>query len=638
MSLPHLLAPLRIGPVRLRNRIVSSSHQTTLVHEHLPTDEFVAYQGARAAGETGLIIMEAVAVAPSGLLTAHTLGGYLDPIVDGYRRVAAAVQEHGCRLFVQLFHGGREQIASAPRAPAVSSSALPSARFHTEPRALRTDEVVELVASYGRCASLAAAAGLDGIEVTAAHGYLSEQFFRPEYNLRDDRYGSPSRFVIEVLRAVREAAPGLALGVRLSADSEAARALAPELAPLVDYVHLAVGNSATFDGCTGIAPPPPTPQDLIGELTEPFKLGPPLIATTRVVDPVHADALIGAGVADAFGMTRALITDPELPRKVRTGNGDRVLRCIGCNACIAHYHAGTPIRCSMNPRTGRELTLPPPARVSASECRRVVVIGAGPAGLAAATEAAADGHDVVLLERRETIGGQVTIAAAAPAHIEQALALTANYASLLSDVDLRLGVDASAETLLALSPALVVLATGARPAPARHPLEGIEVVQAWQVLDGTVRPAGRVIVSDWGGDPAALDCAELLAAAGCEVTLAVGAVMPGETVHQYARNQYLGRLARAEVTIADRHGLVSAAGGEVEFANVFAPELRSSLRADVLVLSHGRVPEDGLEAQLRAQALPFALVAAGDCRSPRGLEEAILEGTMAARDGIAALL
>ena len=290
---------------------------------------------------------------------------------------------------MQLFHGGREQIASAPRAPAVSSSALPSARYHTEPRALRTDEVVELVASYGRCASLAAAAGLDGIEVTAAHGYLGEQFFRPEYNLRSDRYGAPERFVVEVLAPVRAAAPGLALGVRLSADSEAARAIAPVLAPLVDYVHLAVGNSATFDGCTGIAPPPPTAQDLIGELTEPFKLGPPLIATTRVVDPAPRRR------ADRRRRRRRVRDDPRAdhrPRAAAQGahrRGDRVLRCIGCNACIAHYHAETPIRCSMNPRTGRELTLPAPARVAAADVRRVVVVGAGPAGLAAAAEAAA---------------------------------------------------------------------------------------------------------------------------------------------------------------------------------------------------------------------------------------------------------
>jgi 2,4-dienoyl-CoA reductase-like NADH-dependent reductase (Old Yellow Enzyme family)/thioredoxin reductase len=626
-----LLSPLQIGPVTLRNRIVSTSHQTTLVHDHLPTDDFVAYQHARAAGETGLIIMEAVAVAPSGLLTAHTLGGYLDSIVDGYRQVAAAVQQEGCRLFVQLFHGGREQIASAPRPPAVSSSSLPSARYHTEPRALRTGEVDELIASYARCAELAAAAGLDGIEVTAAHGYLGEQFFRPEYNLRSDRYGEPIRFVADVLEAVRAAAPGLALGVRLSADSAAARAVAPALAELVDYVHVAVGDSSTFDGCTGIAPPPPTPQDLIGELTEPFKLGRPLIATTRVIDPAHADAMIAEGVADAFGMTRALITDPALPRKVRTGAGDRILRCIGCNACIAHYHAETPIRCSMNPRTGRELTLKAALRVAAEAARRVVVVGAGPAGLAAAAEAGAAGHTAVLLERQDTIGGQVAIAGSSPGHAEQTLALTANYMSLLAeaDVDLRLGVDADADVIASLEPDLVILATGARPAPARQLLEDVRVVNAWDVLGGSERPTGRVIVSDWGGDSIALDCAEVLAAAGCQVTLAVGAVTPGETIHQYARNQYLGRLARAGVEILDRHGLVSAAGGCVQFANVFAPELHTTVATDVLVLSHGRVPNDGLYEPLRAALGADLIVSAGDCCSPRGLEEAILEGTLA---------
>ena len=634
-----LLSPLEIGPVTLRNRIVSSSHQTTLVHDHLPTDDFVAYQHARAAGETGLIIMEAVAVAPSGLLTAHTLGGYLDAIVEGYRRVAAPVQREGCRLFVQLFHGGREQIASAPRPPAVSSSALPSARYHTEPRALRTEEVEALIASYARCAELAAAAGLDGIEVTAAHGYLGEQFFRPEYNLRTDRYGEPTRFVGDVLRAVRAAAPGLALGVRLSADSAAARAVAPALAELVDYVHLAIGDSSTFDGCTGIAPPPPTPQDLIGELTAPFRLGRPLIATTRVLDPGHADAMVADGVADAFGMTRALITDPDLPRKVRTGAGDRILRCIGCNACIAHYHAETPIRCSMNPRTGRELTLPAARAVAAERASRVVVVGGGPAGLAAAAEAGSAGHAVVLLERSDVIGGQVAVAGSSPAHAEQAASLAANYTSLLGEagVEVRLGVDADADAVTALDPDLVVLATGARPAPARQSLDDLPVIDAWDVLDGSERPTGRVVVSDWGGDPVALDCAEVLAAAGCQVTLAVGAVMPGETVHQYARNQYLGRLARAGVEILDRHGLVAASGGSVEFANVFAPELRTTVAADVLVLSHGRVPDATLYEPLSAALGARAVICAGDCCSPRGLEEAILEGTLAARDGLVSL-
>lgn len=628
-ALTSLLRPLRIGPVELPCRIVSTSHQTTLVAEHLPTDDFAAYHEARARGGTGLIVMEAVAVAPSGLLTAHTIGGYLDEIVDGYRRVAAAVQRHGTKLFTQLFHGGRELIASPPRPEAVSSSALPSARYHNEPRALATCEVEELIAGYGRCAALAAEAGLDGIEVTSAHGYLGEQFFTPEWNLRQDRYREPARFLTEVLETVRAAAPGCALGLRLSADSAAARAVAPALAPLVDYLHVAVGNSATFDGCTGIVPPPPATRNLIAPLTGPFRLGPPLIATTRVVDPVEADELIGRGVADAFGMTRALITDPDMPRKARAGDTRSILRCIGCNACIAHYHAETPIRCAQNPYTGRERTLPRPS-LSARRLR-VVVAGAGPAGLAAAADAAQASHEVIVFERAQHIGGQVRLAAGTPGHREQAAALCANYQALLDrdNVELRLGVTADAETITALRPDLVVVATGARPAPPRHTLADVQVLQVWDVLAGA-RPEGRVLIADWGGDPAALDCAELLASEGYEVTLAVGAVMPGETVHQYARNQYLARLARASVRIEHYLGLHSAAAGLVRFRNIFAPELERAIETDALLLSLGRVPNDELLARLRERD-GLTAAPAGDCRSPRGLEEAILEGTLAAR-------
>jgi len=627
--LDHLFAPLALGPVELPCRIVSTAHQTTLVEDHLPTADFVAYQHARAHGGAGLIVMEAVAIAQSGLLTAHTIGGYLDGMVDAYRRVAAAVRGEGTKLFVQLFHGGREVIASAPRPVVVSASALPSHRYHTEPRALRTGEVEEIVAAYARCAAIAADAGLDGIEVTAAHGYLAEQFFSPEWNLREDRYGEPARFATEVLEAVRAAAPALALGVRLSADSAAARAVAPALTPLVDFIHVAMGNSATFDGCSGIVPPPPTPRNAIADLTGPFRLGPPLIATTRVIDPVEADGLVARGVADAFGMNRALIADPDMPRKARAGETRSIVRCIGCNACIAHYHAGTPIRCAQNPRTGRERTLPRPETALAP--RRVVVVGAGPAGLAAAAEAAAAGHDVVVLERADRIGGQVGLAGQAPGHRELAESLTRNYAAQLErpNVDLRLETEADAGAVAALEPDLVVLATGARPAAPRQPLDGLDVAQVWDVLAGA-RPAGRILIADWGGDAAALDCAELLAAEGRDVTLAVGAVMPGETLHQYARNGYIARLCRAGVRIEHYLGLEAAAAGVVRFRNVFAPELRTEIAADALLVSLGRVPEDGLADALRSHG-GFAVEEAGDCRSPRSIEEAVLEGTLAAR-------
>jgi 2,4-dienoyl-CoA reductase-like NADH-dependent reductase (Old Yellow Enzyme family)/thioredoxin reductase len=627
MTLEHLFRPLEIGPVEIPCRVVSASHQTTLVHEHLPTDDFVAYQEARAAGGAGLIIMEAVAIAPAGLLTSHTIGGYLDGTVGAYRRIAAAVQGHGTRLFVQLFHGGRELFGSAPRPVAVSSSALPSHRYHSEPRALRTAEVEETIRAYGRCAALAAQAGLDGIEITAAHGYLAEQFFNADWNRRSDRYREGPRFVRESLEAVRAAAPGLALGVRLSADSAPARAVVEELAALVDYVHIAIGNSATFDGCVNIVPPPTVPRNAIAELAAPFRAGKPLIATSRVLDPVDADRLIGEGIADAFGMNRALITDPQMPEKARTGRTRSILRCIGCNVCIAHYHAETPIRCAQNPRTGRERTLPPPGRSH----RKTVVVGAGPAGLSAAAEAGAAGDEVLLLERADHIGGQVWLAGHGPSHRELAASLTRNYEHLLDrpNIELRLGASATADTVASHEPDIVIVATGARPYEPAHPLAGVEVVQVWDILAGA-RPQGHIVISDWGGDAAALDCAELLAEAGCQVTLAVGSVMPGETLHQYVRNSYLGRLSRAGVPIRHYLGLHSATAGAIHFRNIFAPELETVIEADVLALSLGRVPNDELAEELRERGL--RVLEAGDCQSPRSIEEAILEGTLAYAD------
>jgi 2,4-dienoyl-CoA reductase-like NADH-dependent reductase (Old Yellow Enzyme family)/thioredoxin reductase len=626
--LEYLFSPLRLGPVELQNRIVSTAHQTTLVRDHLPTDDFVAYHEARARGGAGLIVLEATAVDQSGVLTGHTLAGFREEIVPGLTRVAAAVQPHDTRLFLQLLHGGRERIASPPRPPALAPSAVPSLRFHVEPRELSPDELAVIVEGYGRAAANAAAAGLDGVEVSGAHNYLVAQFFSPELNRREDEWANPSRFLLAVIAAVRAAAPRLALGVRLSADSEAARAVAGEIAGHVDYIGLALGDSSTYVGSTGIVPPPPVPENTIAVLTAPFQVGPPLLATSRIVDPVEADRLIGEGRCDAVGMTRALITDPDMPRKAREGKFDTVLRCIGCNACIAHYHAGTPIACAQNPRTGRERTLPPPKPSGVP--RRVVIVGAGPAGLAAAAEAAAAGHDVVLLEKSRRIGGQIALAGAAPMHEEMARSLRANYDRLLDSVDIRLETEGDEDAISALAPAAVVVATGARPyEPAAVSLAGVETVQSWDVLAGP-RPRGRrIVVADWGGDAAGLAAADLLNGDGNEVIVAIGSVALGETLHQYQRNVYAARLYRAGVRLEHHLELAGAENGHVRFRNLFAPDLETRLAADLLVLALGRVPVHGLAKRLEARGLQ--VYEAGDCLSPRSIEEAIFEGTLAAQ-------
>jgi 2,4-dienoyl-CoA reductase-like NADH-dependent reductase (Old Yellow Enzyme family)/thioredoxin reductase len=623
-----LLSPLPLGRVEIPNRIVSTAHQTTLVHAHLPTDDFVAYHEARARGGVGLIVLEATAVDESGLLTSHTLGGYLPEIVDGYRRVAAAVKPHGTRLFVQIFHGGREQIASAPRAPALAPSSVPSARFRTEPRAARPADLERIVNGYGRSAALAAEGGLDGVEVSAAHRYLIEQFFDPALNLRSDEWADGRRLLAAVLRAVRSVAPGLGLGIRVSGDSERGLAIAEAaVAEGVDYVSVALGDSSTYLGSVGIVPPEPVEEDAVAAHVTRFRLGPPLIATSRIVDPDRAERLIAAGLVDAVGMTRALIADPDLPTKA--GAGRSILRCIGCNTCIAHYHAGTAIACAVNPRTGRELMLP--RQTPESPACRLVVVGGGPAGLSAAANAAESGHRVVLLEQSARLGGQMALTHSAPGTGEIGRQLVTLFTGRLDDagVDVRLETEADLEAVLALEPDAVVVATGARPYLPDVRLADVEVAQSWDVLDGPARSGVRAVVADWGGDPSGLDAAEVLVAAGNEVTLAVAAVAVGEAVHQYRRNLYLQRLYRSGVRVLHHHGLAGASAGDVELSNVFAAELRVRVTADLLVLAQGRVPNDGLAPELVEAGL--RVEEAGDCLSPRSLEEAVLEGTLAAR-------
>jgi 2,4-dienoyl-CoA reductase-like NADH-dependent reductase (Old Yellow Enzyme family) len=642
---PNALSAFTLGQLRLRNRIVCTAHQTTLVHDHLPTDDLVAYHAARAEGGVGAIFLEATAVHESGLLTSHTLGGYLPAIVDGYRRLADVIHGHGATVLVQLFHGGREQISVAPRPPALAPSAIPTQRFHVEPRAITAREIKEILAGFERAARLARDGGLDGIEISAAHGYLAAQFFTSRTNRRSDSYAATAegrlRFLTEALTAVRKGAGSrLAVGVRLSADEVAFDQAGPDecaqiagaiaATGLVDFVSAALGHSSTYLGSTYIVPPPPVdPVAVAGpawlvRLALPRSV--PLIATTRVTELAQAEALIEAGVCDLVGMTRAHIADPDLVSKSAAGRP--VIPCIGCNqGCIGHYHAGLPIACTVNVRTGRERVVPRRPDTPQASDRTTVVVGGGPAGIAAALEAAAAGDRVRLIEASEELGGQLRIAGKAPGHRE----LWSRYLQWVSGeldrrgVEVALGVPATAADCADAH--RIVLATGALPYRPDLVRTEFTTINAWDAIEGPELVSGPVLVADWGGGWDGLDAAEVLAGHGRRVVLAVAATQPGETLHQYQRNLYLGRLDRLGVSVLAGTELAAADGRPV-LRNVFSgraselPELRT------LVLAAGRVPNDGLWAEMAGRP---GVVRAGDMLGPRSMEEAILEGTAAGR-------
>ena len=514
MAYPALLSEVRLGPAVLRNRVVSTAHQTGLVHDHLPTDDLVAYHEARARGGVGAVFIEATATHETGLLTAHTIGGYLPGIVGAYERLGAAVRGNGARLFVQLLHGGREQIADPPLPPAIGPSAVPTPRFHAEPRALTQAEIDDIVAGFATSARLAREGGVDGIEVSMAHGYLAAQFFAPGTNTRDDAYNGDLearlRFARELLAAVRDAAgDGVAIGVRLAADEITPDGFGPEACAEIaaalcagseiDFVSAALGYSGTYRGSTYIVPPPPEPREAIAGPVAHMRAaipGVPLIGTSRIADLDAAERLVGGGAVDLVGMTRAMIADPDLLAKAAAGAADEVIPCIGCNqGCIGHYHAGLPIACVVNPRTGRERSIPRPSRDGASAGRRVLVAGGGPAGVAAALEAAAAGHDVVLAERSAALGGQFRVAGRAPAHRET----WERYARWIAHRLEADGVDVRLSTEVAAGDAeeydAVVLATGAvpyrPPLPASMPCAVVDAPDA--ILDPAraLRPGPR---------------------------------------------------------------------------------------------------------------------------------------------------
>jgi NADPH-dependent 2,4-dienoyl-CoA reductase/sulfur reductase-like enzyme len=402
-----------------------------------------------------------------------------------------------------------------------------------------------------------------------------------------------------------------------------------------------LGHSGFPAASTWIAPPPPAPANAIAQPAAAIRAAVPqarIHATTRVVDLTAAERLIAEGTADLVGMTRALIADPELIAKSASGRTGDVIDCVGCNqSCIGHYHAGVPIGCAVNARTGRERRLgaraPSPAGLDTGAPtpagRRVLVIGAGPAGAAAALEAAAAGERVTLVERGPDVGGQLRLAGLAPAHTELWERYRRSTLRRLhaAGVDLQLEVDGA--DVLSDDFDLVVLATGARPYVPPQALRPGGVVQAWDAIRDPESVAGPALVADWGGGWDGLDAAERLRMAGRDVHLACAATVPGETLHQYQRNLYLRRLDDAGVRILHHHEL-ALDGDRTALRHVFSERVTPLPdETATLVLAQGRVPEDDLWRQLESD--PRA-VRAGDVLGPRTLEEAVLEGTRAVVD------
>ncbi len=472
-----LFSPVQLGSLTLRNRIVFPPMSTKFAAaDGTVTERMINYYEARAMGGAGLVTLEATYVHPSGNSFSRGLGLSDDRMIPGLKNMVSRMKKHGARVSIQLQHGGRAANSAATGQAVLVVSSIPGVTSYTDTREISEEEIAMLISAWGDAAVRAREAGLDAIELHGAHGYLISQFFSPYTNHRQDEWGGSlenrMRFALEVYREVRRrvgddfpityrmsAVEGLAGGITLEDSQALSRALVAEG---INGLHVSVGLRETN---FMVSPPSCVPRgwnaDLSRSIRESINAAVPVIVAGRVTDEDVAERILEEEKADLVAMGRALIADPFLPDKLQNSHKP-IIRCISCNeGCVGGSARGTGVGCALNPLSGMEkaYNLSP-----AATPKKVMVIGAGPAGMEAALVAATRGHKVTLLEKGPALGGLLATAALPP--YKQDLTRIMNYyekALALVGVHVRLNEEAGVELVKSEQPEVVVLATGSQP-------------------------------------------------------------------------------------------------------------------------------------------------------------------------------
>src|SRR5215813_12302025 len=650
-ELAALFSPIRVGAVTLKNRIYSSGHAEAMAESGRPGARLTRYHEAKARGGCALTIFGGSSSVHSSSPAAawKQIANHDDSIIPAYRALADAVHAHGCHVFTQLTHMGRRAQADGEEANVLLAPSQIPERVHRDvPHELESEQIAELVRAFGEAARRCREGGLDGIELSMAHNHLIDQFWSPLFNQRQDEYGGSfdnrMRFGMEVLRETRRrVGRDFVVGARISGDeftrggltaadmAEIARRLTAS--GLVDFLSIIGGGAHTYELQAAAVPNMSYATGVFVPLAAAIKQavpGMPIFHASRIVDPVHADRTVAAGQIDVVGMTRALIADPELPQKAREGRLDDIRTCVGANeGCIDRIYLGKPVTCVQNPATGREAEL---GEVRPSvRPKRVVVVGGGVAGLEAARMAAVRGHRVVLLEKTAELGGQVLLAARAPARAEYAgiVRFLVTQVRKLA-VRVRLAMEATPSLVLEERPDAVIVATGSHPyLPPMPGCDGKHVVTDRDVLGGEVTVGTNVLVVDDVHTQQALSTAELLLEQGKRVEVISPLFYVGQDIGITSIAPLYTRLYRRGAVFTPCSELSAVEGSTVIVRNVFSGAPRRIEAVDTVVLATGSRSTDALYRALKGQVA--ALYAAGDCVAPRGVHQAILDGTRVAR-------
>ena len=667
---PRLLGPGKIGRHETKNRVWMTSHATLLVKDHLFTDAHVDYYVERAKGGAAVITMEAMAVHESTQPYPGKAFAFDPRMIGEFRKIAAAVHNHGTLILAQAWHRGRQTNSVTSRVPVWAPSAIPCSVYREMPKVMELEDIEQIIHGYRLTARHAIEGDLDGIELGAAsHGYLLNQFLSPATNHRDDEYGGSlenrMRIVMRIIDAAREEVGTDAIvGLRLNSDDGMQGGLGPvEWAEIAK--HLAATGKLDYISCSQgtylnrmmIYPTSPEEHGFQMAATRQVKasIDLPVVGVGRITTPDEAEAILRAGDCDFVGMTRALIADAFWVRKAEQGHADKIRPCVGANWCMESIFAHAPIACIHNPSVGREKQLSEEQVIPVATARNIAVVGSGPAGLRAALTASRRGHKVTLIERSSELGGQVAWMGRVQSARE--LADTAGWLiAQLRDTDVEIYRDSEAtvELLTEAGYDAVIVATGATQLkhgwsplqPARW--DGPEMAgagQTWvyscgEVL-GLTQPlrdgkatgkAGRAVVVDTLGARQGVLTAEYLARAGWQVQFVtqLGQAAPNLAASRDWGKAY-GSLRRLGVVFTTDHDLTSIGEHSVSFLDVFTKESKTIADVDALVLVNGAVAQNRLFHELRSARKDLEVHLIGDALAPRRINDAIFEAELVAR-------
>ena len=653
----HLVwQPLDIGATRVRNRTMMTAMSVFYGENNILGDRHVDYYRERARGGVGLMITEQQAghrYSKGSFYNGCT--AWEKRVIPQYEKLADAVHAEGARQFAQLFGCGvhdKGTMIMDEWHPLWGISEIPSIVHREIPLVMGKAELRDIAKGFGEAARNVKHAGLDGVELHAAHSYLLGQMLSPTYNIRDDEYGGSvanrCRLIGEVAQEVRaQVGDDFTLGIRLSYEEFVGEAgITPEQADEQIEILAATGCFDFFNISRGAyhtlhmaIPPMDSPhggyqeyahraRKIVGNRAKLFLVG-------RITNLHEAEAVLQSGAADMVAMTRAQFADPHLVRKTKEGREPEIIRCIGANECVARLFDNRPAACVVNPATGRERrwgpgTLAPVAEV---EKKKIAVVGGGLGGMKVAAVAAARGHDVALFEKSDELGGHINVLKRLPTRSEWQMAID-DLASAMArhGVSVKLDCDADADTILAEKPDSVVVATGSRWTvdglspfrPGASALKGFDqehvidiATAARRALDDPLSLGNSVVILDEVGTVLPLGLADLLSQ---QESIRVEIITPDPMVGMEAQKtldsfHLLPRLAAAGVTLTTQQNLQDIEGRDVVTGFVWGGPPRRVADVDTIVVAMLRQPVDDVYHALDGKVAERHLL--GDALAPR---------------------